>query len=579
MAKRLDPAELEARIQQGDGKLLPRPYISMDHATFVNIVTKARFVDSTYGEWWVMPASVLSGAGHKKRFTESNKKGASSFLTKYNGNGGLVLDESTFDGMKTKAKFTDQAGNEHWLLPSNVLHRAKKTKHNKLDPSQVQYLLADRHDKVSLDESTYQDTHKPAKFIDPDFGEWWAPPCHVIRGSGHPKRAGNAKYTAAEVITHIQREMPFVSMDESTYRNVNIPASFVDEKFGQWKAKPADVMRGHGHVKRGHLKTARGFAEVAEKIRGVVPFVELVPASYSGVSNLCLVVDQEFGEYEAKPRHLLDGIGLHQNRICTKLETAMSELLGVQRYDKKISSDFPYRPDFRITDSIFVDVDGLYWHSYPIAPKGRHIDKCKYYHESGFRLFQVREDELRDKPVIVKSLVNHALGKSKVLFARKLKLAALPTPVSKQFFLNNHLMGNFSAPTMALVDGDVVLAAMSYRLKNGELTVIRFCNLVGHSVVGGFTRILKRIVDNVRPTKVVSHVDLRYGVGNSLIRSGFEHAHTTLGWKWTDFKHTYNRLKCRANMDARQLTEAEHAEELGWSKIYDAGQAKYEWLP
>ena len=67
--------------------------------------------------------------------------------------------------------------------------------------------------------------------------------------------------------------------------------------------------------------------------------------------------------------------------------------------------------------------------------------------------------------------------------------------------------------------------------------------------------------------------DLRYGTGNYLKNIGFEHIKDTLGWKWTDYRcRTYNRLKCRANMDARKLTQAEHAEELGWVKIYDAGQ-------
>jgi hypothetical protein len=40
-------------------------------------------------------------------------------------------------------------------------------------------------------------------------------------------------------------------------------------------------------------------------------------------------------------------------------------------------------------------------------------------------------------------------------------------------------------------------------------------------------------------------------------------------------KNTYNRLQCTANMDSRKLSEKEHAVELGWSRIYDAGQRFY----
>ena len=38
---------------------------------------------------------------------------------------------------------------------------------------------------------------------------------------------------------------------------------------------------------------------------------------------------------------------------------------------------------------------------------------------------------------------------------------------------------------------------------------------------------------------------------------------------------TYNRLRCRANMDNRKLSEKEYSEELGWERIYDAGQRLY----
>jgi hypothetical protein len=58
---------------------------------------------------------------------------------------------------------------------------------------------------------------------------------------------------------------------------------------------------------------------------------------------------------------------------------------------------------------------------------------------------------------------------------------------------------------------------------------------------------------------------------------GFTKKKEVLSWKWADIrsKHTYNRLKCRANMDSRNLSEKEYASELGWVKIYDAGQALF----
>ncbi|MEM4359960.1 MAG: hypothetical protein QXT45_05475 [Candidatus Bilamarchaeaceae archaeon] len=59
-------------------------------------------------------------------------------------------------------------------------------------------------------------------------------------------------------------------------------------------------------------------------------------------------------------------------------------------------------------------------------------------------------------------------------------------------------------------------------------------------------------------------------------KMGFVKVKDILGWEWTDLKTTYNRLQCRANMDERKLKEKEYAAELGWFKIYDAGQRLFE---
>ena len=89
------------------------------------------------------------------------------------------------------------------------------------------------------------------------------------------------------------------------------------------------------------------------------------------------------------------------------------------------------------------------------------------------------------------------------------------------------------------------------------------------------SKLLKSITSSGKFAKVESWVDLRYGNGVSLEKLGFKVSHETLGWKWTDFKNTYNRLKCTAKMDERELSQKEYAEELKWHKIYDAGQRLY----
>jgi hypothetical protein len=136
-------------------------------------------------------------------------------------------------------------------------------------------------------------------------------------------------------------------------------------------------------------------------------------------------------------------------------------------------------------------------------------------------------------------------------------------------------MGFASASVyLALKDGDFIKVLLSLRFEGGEVKIVRFASALNTVVVGGYSRLLKHAIQSFNITSIYTFVDLRYGDVASLESMGFVHAGTTLGWKWTDYDKTYNRLLCKANMDERNLSQKEHARELGLVKIYDAGQAK-----
>jgi hypothetical protein len=102
------------------------------------------------------------------------------------------------------------------------------------------------------------------------------------------------------------------------------------------------------------------------------------------------------------------------------------------------------------------------------------------------------------------------------------------------------------------------------------------CTKAGYHVIGGFSKLLNHVKAVLNPQEIISWCDLRYATGVGYNSVGFEAKNDDfVSWQWTDYHTTYNRLRCRANMDERGLTEAEHAEELGWVKIYDAGQRFY----
>jgi hypothetical protein len=236
------------------------------------------------------------------------------------------------------------------------------------------------------------------------------------------------------------------------------------------------------------------------------------------------------------------------------------------------------RPDFKLKDNLYLETDGLYWHSDAvIEDKWSHFKRREEFNAQGYRLLQLREDEIKQKKSIVKSILLNAMGHTtNRLAARKCTILKVDNAIAKSFFDINHLMGHSVGKTVVLEHNQNIVAGMSYQIRQNELHIVRFCNALQTTVAGGFSRLLSHAIktESFRGA-VVNFVDLRYGDGSAAKKLGFTLESVSLGWKWTDFKYTYNRLKCRANMDERKLTEAQHATELDWVKIYDAGQAKF----
>ena len=261
------------------------------------------------------------------------------------------------------------------------------------------------------------------------------------------------------------------------------------------------------------------------------------------------------------------------------LRTWLMSILGEEKIVPNFRNPVPdvyevdiYLPDYKLG----IEYNGLYWHTR--GDKDRHLIKRESLLRGGIGCFQFLSDEWDFKRPIVESIIKNKLGLSDTQHqARKLNLVVVSPTEAAQFFSDNHLMGPYKA-AVALglkTEGGFLVSCLSYRICSGQIEIARFACAMNTSVAGGFSRLLKE-VERKHPTlSIISWVDLRYGTGQSLLKLGFVQKKITLGWRWTDGKSTYNRLRCRANMDSRKLKESEYAKELGWTRIYDAGQALF----
>jgi len=238
-----------------------------------------------------------------------------------------------------------------------------------------------------------------------------------------------------------------------------------------------------------------------------------------------------------------------------------------------------YKPDFRIEHNnrtLYINVDGLYWHSKLEKSDDNYHSKIRQlFNNSNLSIIQFRENEVINKSDIVKSIVINKFGMSKKYNARSCSVKQIDYSAAKPFFEINHLMGYVSATTFGLHHNEELVCAISVKRKDDSIEISRFGSKNFCNVRGGFSKLLNYVIKIYNPKTIISFCDLRYADGHSYEKLGFKRVSISQGWEWTDLQSTFNRRKCRANMDDRRLSEKEYAEEKGWVKIYDAGQAKY----
>jgi hypothetical protein len=169
----------------------------------------------------------------------------------------VELDENTYSGMSSRARFVDRDFGEFWALPKDVCrghgHRRRgslKIAMSKRTPAEA--VVAALPDYIVLDVATYVSKHEPARFVDKEFGEWWACPKEVLRGHTlHRKRAlqlgQNIKLSAADVMARLPGH---ISLDASSYVNTAVKARFVDADYGEWWVTPNQVLFGSHHPER-----------------------------------------------------------------------------------------------------------------------------------------------------------------------------------------------------------------------------------------------------------------------------------------------------------------------------------------
>ncbi len=288
-------------------------------------------------------------------------------------------------------------------------------------------------------------------------------------------------------------------------------------------------------------------------------YAEQVGASYATVHKRLSLVGEE------NAIRSFDGYSTRESTLESMVSSWVEDV-GCSFVRNNKLEGTSYLPDLVVhSRRLVIECDGLYWHSEAQKEKNYHRDKKLTYQNLGYKSIFLREDELLKSPDICRSIILNHLGSNRRVYARKTTVSS----GGRDFISQNHLMGKGKGTTWSLISGDDIVAAMQVRWVSrdkGILDISRFCSSPGVTVVGGFSKLIKHVTEEMKPNSIQNFIDLRYGSGSYLRGMGWKSHRTYLSFRWTD---------CRGNTFHRMRYPGKTGYEHGLLKIWDCGQAKW----
>lgn len=208
----------------------------------------------------------------------------------------------------------------------------------------ISRLKASNRPEISIDYSTYQNVDSPCRFIDSEYGEWWASASNVIgKNSSHPKRGHkkggeNKKLTLEEVKEKISQNYgDIVKIDELSYYQTNKDkVRFIDKDYGEFWQRLDVIVYGAscGHPKRGRESLVKSSRKDIEWVKNEIKKkwgseIILKDETYIGI-NYTATFCQNGLEWESRPFLVIRGHG-HPILGKAKAENTMLERYGVRK--------------------------------------------------------------------------------------------------------------------------------------------------------------------------------------------------------------------------------------------------------
>lgn len=251
--------------------------------------------------------------------------------------------------------------------------------------------------------------------------------------------------------------------------------------------------------------------------------------------------------------------------------------------------------DFLIPSHMLgIECNGLFYHSYnPMASvvgsNKRDYEKTELASTRGIKLLNFYEDDFKERPLIVKSMILNSLGLvRRKIDARKCTITSISATAARTFCETNHIKGySNSAVKLGCFFDNELVSVMTFSKnrfnRDGSYEVVRFCSLLNTVVRGVGSKFIKHFIKEFGVSEISTYADLCYGDGKSYEKMGFTRiGKTAAGYCWLDGTTRISRQRCQHKNLQKWLptydpekTEDENMFSSGYRKLYDCGHAKF----
>lgn len=311
-----------------------------------------------------------------------------------------------------------------------------------------------------------------------------------------------------------------------------------------------------------------------------------------------LITCRTHGPFESRPSHHIHYLNgcpeCNKEKLRSRKESEIADWIRSCYSGEVIQSDRTVLDGLEIdiwipSKKLGIEYNGAYFHSFSSTEssyqRNYHSMKSTLAYNNGITLLQFVDIDYMAREEIAKSMILNKLNLVSKVHARQCKVVTVSRVDAKKFFDQNHYSGG-TYPDLAygLIHRDTLVAVLSFTSHKTSYQINRFANVLGHRVVGGFSKLLTAFRRS-HAERLFTYVDRCFTTGpNCYSQCGMRFSGMTKpGYRYFKRNKLYNRRAFQKHKLSNKLqefnpnlTEAENMFNNGYRRLWDAGNLKYE---